>query len=231
MARFVLLAAATLSMSVALIAPARGSAAPACGQSGYSYAGLLSTRSRSGVAAKITPISLPIVRGGHVAAWVGVGGEGLGRGGADEWLQAGLSAKPGTGIALYYELALPGLEPRYVMLKGHVQPGRSYQLAVVESRTRPGSWRVLVNDRPATRFIALPGSHGVWRPVVTAESWDGGSGACNTFAFGFSDIATTGSPGAWSPMAARPLRTPGLRVARHDAARFVASAGDVSVLH
>jgi hypothetical protein len=224
MARFLLVAAATvLSTSVALIAPAYGSAAPACGQGGYSYAGLLSTQSGSGVAAAITPIGLPTVRGGHVAAWVGVGGEGLGPGGTDEWLQAGLSAKPGTGIALYYELALPGRRPHYVMLKGHVRPGRQYRIAVVESQTQPGSWRVIVNGTPATAFIALPGSHGAWRPVVTAESWDGGTGACNAFSFGFSGIAATAG-GVWSPMAARVLRTPGLRVARRTAARFVASA-------
>ena len=39
----------------------------------------------------------PNVLHGHVAAWVGVGGAGLGPGSTDEWLQVGISARPERG--------------------------------------------------------------------------------------------------------------------------------------
>ena len=65
-----------------------------------------------GVSARIAPLRAPNVAGGHVAAWVGIGGEGLGPGGATEWIQAGLSAFADGRIELYYEVTLPGSEPR-----------------------------------------------------------------------------------------------------------------------
>jgi hypothetical protein len=47
----------------------------------------------------------------HVAAWVGIGGEGLGPGGATEWIQAGLSAFPDGRTELNYdEVTMPGSE-------------------------------------------------------------------------------------------------------------------------
>jgi len=227
MSRLLLLvAAATLVAACALLTPSGGRAAAACGFSAYSYAGVLSTQSRHGVSAAITPIGAPTVRGGHVAAWVGVGGEGLGPGGTDEWLQAGISARPGEGIALYYELALPGAAPRYVMLKGHLRPGRGYRIAVLESRQHPGSWQVWVNGVRMTPRIYLRGSHGAWRPVATTESWDGGVGACNSFKFSFSNVSVAARPGgSWSPMDARVINGPGFKVTRRGLASFVARGG------
>jgi hypothetical protein len=221
-----LVAAATLAAACALVAPSGGLAAPACGFGGYSYAGVTSISSHYGVAATITPLGTPTVRGGHVAAWVGVGGEGLGPNGSTEWLQVGISALPGKGVSLYYELALPGVAPRYVMLKGHLPAGRSYRVAVLESWQRRGSWRVWVNGEQMTRRINLPGSHGAWRPVATTESWDGGVGACNSFAFRFTNVAVAARPGGvWSPMQASVLDAPGFRVKRSGLASFVAAAG------
>src|SRR5689334_1970719 len=102
-------AAAALAATAALALPAGGrSATAACGVSSYSYAGLAAASGGYGVAATITPLSRPTVRGGHVAAWVGVGGPGAGPHGADEWLQVGISVEPSRGDALYYELAAPG---------------------------------------------------------------------------------------------------------------------------
>jgi hypothetical protein len=221
-----LVAAATLAAACALTAPAGGRAAAACGASSYSYSGVLSNQSRYGVGASITPLREPTVRGGHIAAWVGVGGEGLGPNGTTEWLQAGISGEPGKGLALYYEVALPGQSPRYVMLKGHLQPGRSYRIAVLESRHHAGSWLVWVNGTPLTQRIHLPGSHGTWRPVATTESWNGDVGACNTFAFSFRNVSVAGRPGgAWAPIAARPITSPGLSFARRGLASFVAGGG------
>jgi hypothetical protein len=215
-----LAATAALAAACAVAAPTRAGAARAC--AGYTYAGVIGAQSRFGVSAKITPLASPAVRAGHVAAWVGVGGVGLGPGGTDEWLQVGISAVPGAGIALYYELAEPGADPRYVMLKGHLPVGRSHRLAVLESRRQRGSWSIWVDGTRVTPEIPLPRSHGAWRPVATTESWDGGVGACNAFVFRFDHVAAAARPGgSWSPLAATVIDAPGLSVTRQGAG-FVA---------
>jgi hypothetical protein len=222
----VLVAAATVAAACALVASPGGRAGSACGVAGYSYAGVLGSGSRSGVTAVIEALDAPTVRGGHVAAWVGVGGEGLGPTGTDEWLQAGISAEPAKGMALYYELALPGTAPRYVMLKGHLTPGRSYRVSVLEPQGHPGWWEVRVNGARVTGRIRLPGSHGAWRPVATTESWDGGFGACNSFRFRFSGVSAAARPGgAWSPLDASVIDAPGFRVTRLEPGGFVALGG------
>jgi hypothetical protein len=219
-----LVATATLAAACSLGVPERG-AASACGSSAYSYAGLLGTRASHGVAATITPLNVPIVRAGHVAAWVGVGGQGLGPDGTDEWLQAGISAERGKALALYYEVALPRAAPAYVMVKGHLDPKHSYRIAVVESRTRPSWWRVAVDGTWMTRLIYLPGSHDAWRPVATSESWNGGVGACNNFAFHFARLANANGAGRWSRFDAHHLDSPGTRLVRRTTASFVATGG------
>src|SRR5436190_365241 len=92
---------------------------------GYSYAGLYSSRPAVGVAASLSMLELPTVTSGHVAAWVGVGGPGLGPNGADEWLQVGLASFDSSTARLYYELTLPGREPEYVELASGIEPGRA----------------------------------------------------------------------------------------------------------
>jgi hypothetical protein len=221
-----MVAAATLAAACALAVPVGGRAAGTCGASSYSYAGLLATYQRFGVSATISPLGAPTVRGGHVAAWVGVGGQGQGPGGADEWLQAGISVEAGRGSALYYELTLPGRSTRYVMLKGRLPLDRSYRVAVLESRRRRGSWAVWVNGTRVSRLIHLPGSHGTWRPVATSESWNGDVGACNRFKFAFSHVKVAARPGgAWTPMTADVLHSPGYAVARRTTAGFLALGG------
>ena len=42
--------------------------------------------------ATVTMTTGPRVAGGHVAAWVGVGGVGLGPNGTDQWLQVGFGS-------------------------------------------------------------------------------------------------------------------------------------------
>ena len=49
----------------------------------YTYAGVMGRNGVHGVSARIAPLRAPDVAGGHVAAWVGIGGEGLGPGGWD----------------------------------------------------------------------------------------------------------------------------------------------------
>ena len=116
------------------------------------------------------------------------------------------------------------------MLKGHLRLDRSYRIAVLESRRERGSWRVWVNGAPLAKAIKLPGSHGAWRPVATTESWNGDVGACNGFAFKFSNVAVAHKPGgSWSAIEAEVLTSPGFRVTGWKGpASFVAAGGPAS---
>lgn len=218
--RLIAVAIATLAAACAVALPAHAAKA-GCGLSSYSYAGVSSIEARYGVGAQITAMRKPAVRKGHVAAWVGVGGSGLGPNSTDEWLQVGISALPGQDPALYYEVARPNQKPRYVMLKGHVPLRKAYNVAVLESRDHPGSWRVWVNGSKMTQRIYLPGSHGAWRPVATAESWNGdSSGTCNGYSFSFGKVRVASKPGgAWTPIDGRVLADVGYRLehGRHGA--------------
>lgn len=157
----------------------------------------------------------PRVRRGHVAAWIGVGGYGLGPKETDEWLQAGISVRPGQAPALYYEVALPNREPRFVMLHGHFPIGRTVRVAVLESSRRANWWEVWVNGTIVARQIHLPQGHGAWRPVATAESWSDIGSACNAFAFRFDNVVTPSAPrGSWRPLAGSILEDPGYRLVR-----------------
>ena len=188
---------------VGILAAAAAPSAVACGVGGYSYAGMSSPSHAYGIAATITPLTAPDVLSGHVAGWIGVGGPGKGPGGTDEWLQVGFSAFAGSaGNSLYYEVATPHGTARYHQLAAGLPNGRTARVAVVELRGRPGVWRVWVNGRPASRPVDLPGSHGRFAPVATAESWDGNTGgACNGFLYRFHGVAIAQRPGGgWAPL-------------------------------
>jgi hypothetical protein len=223
---FLLVAAATLAAACSLALPQRGRAAATCASSTYSYAGVSSIDARYGVAARLSAVRRPTVLKGHVAAWVGVGGAGLGPGSTNEWLQAGISALPGEDPALYYEVATPGKEPRYVMLKGHLPIAKAFDVSVLESRAHPGSWHVWVNGTKMTDRIYLPGSHGTWKPIATAESWSGDTGgSCNGFAFKFQQIKVATKPGGnWQPINGRVLADAGYHV-RHENSSLFTTGG------
>jgi hypothetical protein len=214
--RLIAVAAAATAAACAAAIPAR--AAPAgCGASSYSYAGLFGETAVFGVGARLSAIRRPRVTVGHVAGWVGVGGPGLGPNGADEWIQVGISSTGDTGPALYYEIALPGEPARYVLLLGHVAVGRTFDLAVLEQASHPGSWRVWVDGTAVTKPVYLPGSHGAWRPVATAESWNGNTaGTCNGYSFRFARVRMATKPGGgWQPLTTgRVLASPGYHLDR-----------------
>jgi len=214
--RILAVASATLAAACSAALPAH--AAPAgCGASSYSYAGLLGGAAGFGVGARLSAVRRPTVTVGHVAGWVGVGGAGLGPNATDEWLQVGISATDAAGPALYYEVALPNRKARYVMLRGHIPVGRSFAVAVLEAAAHPGSWQVWVNGSAVTKLIHLPGSHGAWRPVATAESWNGdAAGTCNGYAFRFGRVRVATEPGgAWRPLTTGSvLSAPGYHLSR-----------------
>lgn len=211
-ARAVTLPLLAAAVSVAL-APAAPGAQRAC-PSAYQYAGLVAPGTAAGIGASITELRPPGVAWGHVAAWVGVGGPGAGPHGSDEWLQVGLSGfEQGLG-SLYYEVARPGASPRYVQVLASVQAHESHDVAVREIARRPGWWRVWVDGRPVGAPVALPGSHGRWRPMAMTESWNGGRGVCNAFHYAFARVRLVPSPGGtWRPFAhGSPIENGGYRV-------------------
>jgi hypothetical protein len=173
--------------------------AHACGSTGYSYAGVTSRDAVYGVGAAITALAPPAVQNGHVAGWVGVGGPGLGPHGTSEWIQVGYSGFPGLTVgSLYYEVALPGRAPTYHEVLSAVPAGATHRLAVLEVGRHPGWWRVWVDGRRAGKAVHLPGSHGAWRGVATAESWGGGMRACNKYAYRFGQvIVARHAGGSW----------------------------------
>jgi hypothetical protein len=224
LSRLTTVAIATLAAACAAVAPALGGQLR-CAQT-YSYAGVSSIDARYGIGARISTLRAPTIAAGHVAAWVGVGGSGLGAYGSTEWLQVGISAKLGEDPALYYEVARPGRKAQYVMLKGHLPLGRAFDVAVLESRDHPGDWRVWVNGERMTTRIHLPGSHGAWRPTATAESWNDDSGICNAFSFQFANVKVAATPGGgWQPIRGRVLADAGYRVERPNAKSLVALGG------
>jgi hypothetical protein len=221
------------SFVVALLA-AVFAAAPtafACG-SGYTYAGLASSSMAHGVGARLTTIGAPSVpvTDGHVAGWVGVGGPGEGPGGADEWIQVGLSGFAGSpDSSLYYEVTRAGSAPKYFEVERNLAPGTTRRVAVLEVAGQPNTWRVWVDGRAVSDPIYLPGSDGAWRGIATAESWTGdGSAPCNRFGYRFDDVRIAQQPGgSWQMLAdALPIQTGANRLLRAAPASFEAVSAD-----
>ena len=113
--------------STAIAASARG-----CGLPGYGYAGVASGAAVRGVGATVSALVRPRVQSGHVAAWVGVGGYGMGPGGRDEWLQLGIATSRQFTQRVYVEWARPGKRPRLVVVESGLAVGETRRLAVLE---------------------------------------------------------------------------------------------------
>ena len=197
---------AVLCLAFLAASPAQGgsSKAAGCGVSEFSYAGLQADRKAHGVAAPLAPIKAPVVSDGHVGGWVGVGGTNAGPGGVAEWIQVGLAAFSGAESQtskMYYEVTVAGSTPRYVELDPSVNPGDAHRVSVLEMSHRKSWLRVWVDRRPVSPPIHLPGSHGAWYPQAVAENWNGGTGACNAYAYRFTDITLAhASGGKWQPL-------------------------------
>ena len=209
-----------------------GGAAPAalaCDAGAYTYAGVAGDTTVAGVRATVTSTGDGFdVLAGHVAGWVGVGGPGQGPGGSDEWLQVGLSAFPQwSGNDLYYEIALPGEPPTYHRVSASLDYGSRVRVAVLEMRGRANWWRVWVDGSPVSTPIHLVSSHGRWLPIVTAESWDGNTSACNAFLYRFDGISVARRPGGlWAPLwATRPIDDANTTVVQQARGRLDAAGG------
>lgn len=167
---------------------------------GYSYAGHQATHRGHGVRATITPVRSPRVSAGHVAGWVGVGGPGQGPNGEDLWMQVGIAAVPGAAPFSYVEITRGNAPPKLTIVEEGLAAGRAHRLAVLEMGGRPGWWRAWVDGQAVTGPVKLPGSHGKFAPIATAESWNGGDGVCNSFAFRFERVSVSyGGGGSWRP--------------------------------
>jgi len=219
-----------VSSAGAVVALGCAASAFACGSSGYSYAGLGAPYRGYGISATVTSLEDFDVPHGHVAGWVGVGGPGEGPGGTNEWLQVGLSRFPGVvGSDAYYEVALPGHNPVYHQVVGGLSAGSAVEVAVVEVRSHPDRWRVLLNGRAVSPPIHLPHSHNRWTPIATAESWDGGTrGACNAFLYDFRSLEVAyAAGGSWHPLSGGfPIESRMTRIRRaRGSAAFLAAEG------
>lgn len=177
--------------------------AGAHGSQGYAYAGHQATRVAHGVRATITPTVSPNVIAGHVAGWIGVGGPGQGAGGETLWLQVGVASMPDTPTMIYAEITRGSQDPVFVPLLQGIAVGESHRVAVLEMSGRPNYWRVWLDGAAVTEPILLANSTGRWRPIATAESWNGNRGVCNRFGFRFDGVgvaeATGGSWRAFAP--------------------------------
>lgn len=191
--------AATLAALVG--AATQASAGGVCvtgARDGYSYAGHQATHRGHGVRATLTMDREPSVHVGHVAGWIGVGGQDQGADGHDAWIQVGIASTPGNGVAVYAEIARSSTTPKLVLVQEGVEVGQPYELAVLEMAGRPGRWRIWVDGSPVTAPIRMSGSSGRWAPMATAESWNAGTSACNSFGFRFEDVSVSyGAGGSW----------------------------------
>ena len=194
-------AAAFAAVASSIVAPSLASPSQAivgpC-RHGYTYAGYAGRDGAAGVAATISAIAPASVPTGHAAAWVGVGGIHAGPDGANEWLQAGIASFPRVRPRVYVEAVSHGEARRFHDL-GPAVVGRRYRVRVVE--TGRDVWRAFVNGHAVGGPAYLPTAGGSWRPVVTAESWAAGHGACNRYAYEF-DAVSTLQTGHWGRLAA-----------------------------
>lgn len=176
--------------AAALTASTGASASSVSCWTGYSYVGVQSGTAAFGASAVLSAPSLPTPSSGHVAAWIGFGGAGMGPGGSDEWVQAGIAADAGGVAHLYYEFKRPGdREATYVQLED-VARAQTHSISVVERAAERDSWSVQIDGVRVSAPIVLPGSHGLFSPVATAENWDGGAARqCNNYSFAFSRLA------------------------------------------
>jgi hypothetical protein len=196
------------------------------GCSDYAYAGVIGPDTAGGASGTIVEQVEPQVPNGHVAAWVGVGGAGMGPGGKDEWLQTGIYKDYDQAAShLYYEVKLPGYEKAKLVSLGPVVANAAKTFKIQESS--PNHWAAYVNGRQRSPVYLLPKSHSSFKPVFTAEQWGGSnpSNTCNTYNFKFTDLKVrrNDSPTFNALSGASRLVLPGFKLSLDTPNSFVAS--------
>jgi hypothetical protein len=164
-------------------------------QAAYDYAGAQDFAPHAGLRATLRNMVAPLVRAGHVAGWLGVGGPGRGPNGTTEWLQIGYASMQGMPQQIYYEVTLPDKPSTYHAVEQSVGVGEQHRVTVLEVARQPGSWRVWLDGKPASPAIRLPGSHRRFEPQALAETWNAGSGQCNRYGYSFRNIQAARAPG------------------------------------
>ena len=95
-------------------------------------------------------------------------------------------------------------------------PGIRVRVALLELQFARDEWLVISPAGIEGPFL-LPGSHGAWAPVATAESY-AETTRCNSYAYQFSNVQLGRDDGGWSALRrAETLQDPGWRVRRHGA--------------
>jgi hypothetical protein len=193
-----------LGLAVIVATPAEGgsTAATGCGVPAFEYAGLQADNKSPGISATLSTTAAPSVINGHVSGWIGLGGTEAGPHGVAEWIQAGLAAFTSESTSeIYYEVAVAGRQPRYTELASGIRAGSSHRFAVLEMAGRRNWWRVWVDGKPVSPPIDLPGSDDSWYPQAVAENWNGGTGACNSYSYRFTNVSLAQMRGgAWRPL-------------------------------
>ena len=198
-------------------------AAPSCTSSSYAYAGLIGAQGRKGIKATVTALAPAQVKQGHVAAWIGVSGSGAN--GAAEWLQTGLNTLSDGTSQVYVESALFGSGVSYTTAVDEVEPGDEFRLAVLQVASDRDVWQVFVNGRAVGVPVRLAESNTL-QPMAMSESWNGGTRACNGFAYRFERLQVASKAGSWRPLAdASLLANHGYRVSERVDTGFVAHSG------
>jgi hypothetical protein len=212
------IARVAVTIGAALVCLALAPAALACPH-GYAYAGVYAKKPVAGVAAELTMLTRPSLVGGHIAAWVGVGGHGLGPQGTAEWLQVGLASYGRPEGRLYYELKLPGQRPKFVQLAADIEPGQSVRVAIFELPSKPENW-IVITPKGIRGPFHLPRSHGRWGPVATSESLAPGGSVCNDYSYRFSNVEVARG-GSWQSLRrSAKVQDSGLRVKRESESSF-----------
>jgi polysaccharide lyase-like protein len=191
-----------------------------CGKPGYSYAGLLGAQPVHGISASISAPLTPTVQSGDVAGWIGVGRARVsGKRGS---IRAGLLSSSGSSPQLFYEVRRYTTGEWKRFLGPEVAPGETHGISIRENPRVRGYWRVWIDGRIVSGPIKLRRQLYGKYVLATAESWDGGTPACNQFAFRFGAVRARQS-GPWRRLATRGvLQDPGYAVVRPAPATFVA---------
>jgi hypothetical protein len=193
-----------LAFAATAVTPAEGgsSAATGCGVATFEYAGLQADNKAHGIAATLSTTGAPSVINGHVGGWIGLGGTQAGPGGAAEWIQTGLAAFTSENTSeMYYEVTVAGQQPKFTELASGIGAGVSHHFAVLETAHKKSWWRVWVDGKPMSPPIYLPGSDDSWYPQAVAENWNGGTGACNSYSYRFTNVSLAQDDGGvWRPL-------------------------------